>query len=108
MILFHENEISIRTLENEDVDLLVKWLSNPAVLEFYGGRDRPHNVEVVKKHFYENREAIIQCIIQYNNCDIGYIQFYLIDDEEIEKYDYKDYKGKIYGMDQFIGELLAN
>lgn len=36
--------------------------------------------------------------------DIGYIQFYLIDDEEIEKHGYVDFSGKIYGMDQFIGE----
>jgi len=38
------------------------------------------------------------------NMDIGYIQFYLINDEELDTYDYKDYQGKIYGMDQFIGE----
>ena len=104
MILFCEQDIGIRTLEDEDAELLAKWLSNPVVLEFYEGRDRPHNMELVKKHFYEDREEITQCIIQYNSMDIGYIQFYLIDDEEKENYDYKDYKGTIYGMDQFIGE----
>lgn len=104
MILFHEQGISIRTLEDEDADLLLRWLSNPVVLEFYEGRDRPYNKELVKKHFYEDREEITPCIIQYNSADIGYIQFYIIDDEEKEKYDYKDDKEKIYGMDQFIGE----
>ncbi|SFM36118.1 aminoglycoside 6'-N-acetyltransferase [Paenibacillus sp. 1_12] len=104
MILFGAQEISIRFLEDDDADLLVKWLSNPVLLEFYEGRDRPHNKDLVKKHFYEHREEITQCIIQYNSTAIGYIQFYIIDDEEKEKYDYKDYKGNIYGMDQFIGE----
>jgi aminoglycoside 6'-N-acetyltransferase len=104
MILFQENEISIRSLEPEDAALLVKWLSNPSVLEYYGGRDRPHDMEIVKKHFFEDREGITQCIIQYRFKDIGYIQFYLIEEDEIEKYEYKEYEGKIFGMDQFIGE----
>jgi len=104
MILFHERGISIRTLKDKDADLLVKWLSDPIVLEFYEGRDRPHNMDLVKKHFYEHTEEITQCIIQYKSSDIGYIQFYLIDEEEKEIYDYKNYIGKIYGMDQFIGE----
>lgn len=104
MIFFRDEEITIRTLEIGDADLLVKWLSDPAVLEYYEGRDRPHDVDLVKQRFYENREDIIQCIIQYRTTDIGYIQFYLIDEEEREIYDFKDYKGTIYGMDQFIGE----
>lgn len=104
MILFREQGISIRTLEDKDAGLLEKWLSDPIVLEYYEGRDRPHNMDLVRKHFYEDREEITQCIIQYHSADIGYIQFYIIDDEEKEKYDYKDYEGKIFGMDQFIGE----
>ncbi len=106
MILFQEHEISIRTLEPKDAELLVKWLSNPTVLEYYDGRDRPHDIELVKKQFYENRDEIIQCIVLYRTTEIGYIQFYEIDDEEIEKYEYKEFKGKVYGMDQFIGETV--
>ncbi|BBI35821.1 GNAT family N-acetyltransferase [Cohnella abietis] len=104
MILFQENEISIRTLESEDADLLVKWLSDPTVLEYYEGRDRPHDMGLVKEHFYEDVEEITQCIVLYKSTEIGYIQFYEIDEEEIEKYEYKEFTGKIYGMDQFIGE----
>jgi aminoglycoside 6'-N-acetyltransferase len=104
MILLQEHEISIRTLETRDATLLAKWLSDPTVLEYYEGRDRPHNLELVKEHFYEDRDEITQCIILYRSIEIGYIQFYEIDDEEIEKYDYKGFSGKIFGMDQFIGE----
>jgi aminoglycoside 6'-N-acetyltransferase len=39
MILFKEHEISIRRLELEDAELLVKWLSYPVVLEYYEGRE---------------------------------------------------------------------
>ncbi|MEC0227527.1 GNAT family N-acetyltransferase [Paenibacillus alba] len=105
MTIFLNNEICLRRLELKDSNLLVKWLSNPEVLEYYEGRDRPHNLELVRKHFFEDREEITQCIIQYKNTDIGYIQFYLIDDEEMEQYGYRDDLGIIYGMDQFIGEM---
>lgn len=105
MILFQQNELSVRQLTNQDAPLLVKWLSDPRVLEFYEGRDRPHDLELVRKHFYEDRDTIRQNIIQYNGKDIGYIQYYPITKEEREVYGYKDDREIIYGMDQFIGEV---
>jgi len=104
MIIFHKEDICLRTLNIEDATLLVKWLSDPTVLEYYEGRDRPHDWELVKKHFYEDRDGITQCIIEYKNKEIGYLQFYIVDEEELVAYDLNDYKGIIYGMDQFIGE----
>jgi aminoglycoside 6'-N-acetyltransferase len=104
MIIFQNNEICLRSLEEQDADLLVKWLSDPTVLQYYEGRDRAHDKKLVQKHFYENRDETTQCIIRYQSHDIGYLQFYLIDEEEIEKYGYVDFNGKIFGMDQFIGE----
>ncbi|MFC5528318.1 GNAT family N-acetyltransferase [Cohnella yongneupensis] len=104
MILFQTHDISVRKLEAQDAQLLVKWLSNPDVLTYYEGRDRPHDLQLVIEHFYEDRGEITQCIVQYKSNDIGYIQFFEIDEEEIEVYEYKNFKGKIYGMDQFIGE----
>lgn len=104
MILFQGNEIALRTLEPEDAGLLVKWLSDPVVLEYYEGRDRPLDAELVQKHFYEDREEITPCIIQYKGADIGYLQFYEIQEEEKEIYGLSVEAGSIYGMDQFIGE----
>ncbi|QJD83208.1 GNAT family N-acetyltransferase [Cohnella herbarum] len=104
MIIYQSNEISLRSLEPEDAPLLVRWLSDPVVLEYYEGRDRPHDMDLVRQHFYEDCEGVTPCIIQYNQVDIGYLQFYLIDEDELEQYDLKDYQGNIYGMDQFIGE----
>lgn len=104
MKLFQHDKLTVRLLENNDDALLVKWLSDPQVLEFYEGRDRPHDIELVRKHFFENREGITACIIQYDNVDIGYIQYYVIDVEERLEYGYSDFQGLIYGLDQFIGE----
>ena len=104
MVVFQSNEICIRRLETKDAELLVKWLSDPTVLKYYEGRDRAHDIELVQEHFFENRDEITQCIIQYRSVDIGYIQFYLINDEEVQNYGFSEFSGKIFGMDQFIGE----
>ena len=36
MMLFQNNKLTVRELEIEDNYLLAKWLSDPAVLQFYG------------------------------------------------------------------------
>lgn len=104
MILLQQDELAVRDLTDEDALLLVKWLSNPTILEYYEGRDRPHDLQHIHKHYYENRNNITQCIIEYNGKEIGYIQFYPISEEEREKYGYENTKEMIFGMDQFIGE----
>lgn len=104
MILYQSKELCLRTLEEQDAHLLVKWLSDPEVLQYYEGRDRVHDEELVQQSFYEQGDEVTPCIIQYQMKDIGYLQFYVIDEEELEQYGYVDIQGKIYGMDQFIGE----
>lgn len=105
MILYHKEELSVRSLEPEDPLLLVKWLSDPVVLEYYEGRDRPHDLAKVQEHFYEDSpEGMVRGIVRYRSEDVGYIQFYPIDDDERTEYGYTDFTGEIYGMDQFIGE----
>jgi len=52
MIVYKTDDLLVRTLETSDQELLVKWLSDPRVLEYYGGRDRPHDLELVKEIFY--------------------------------------------------------
>jgi aminoglycoside 6'-N-acetyltransferase len=100
----HRDNLGIRTLLEEDAPHLVKWLSDPQVLQYYEGRDRAHDLELVMKHFYEDRDEITQCIVMFEGKDIGYIQYYPISEEECDTYGYKDEDGVIFGMDQFIGE----
>lgn len=99
-----KDDLEIRVLSVEDAQLLVKWLSDSRVLEYYEGRDRPHDLKMVKEHFYEDRDEITQCIVNYKGVDIGYVQFYPISNEEYELYGYRKENGIVFGMDQFIGE----
>ncbi|TCZ80212.1 N-acetyltransferase [Paenibacillus albiflavus] len=105
MNLYSHGSIAVRSLTVDDAGLLLKWLSDKDVLEYYGGRDQPYNFEKVEKHFYERARDITQCIIEFEGHAIGYIQFYLISEEERQEYGYGDFNGNIHGMDQFIGEV---
>lgn len=105
-MIYQKGALLVRKLVDTDKEKLVKWLSDPCVLEYYEGRDQPHDMEMVTEHFY-NREnsEVTGCIIEYEGAEIGYIQFYPIEEDEKEEYGYADTLETIFGTDQFIGEV---
>lgn len=104
MIFYKTDKLTVRRLETNDKKLIVKWLSDNKILQYYEGRDNPHSEAMVEKKFYDGNTEETRCIIEYLHIPIGYIQFYPIDEEELNDYGYKDFYDKIYGTDQFIGE----
>ena len=104
MILCRIDELTIRSLEHQDKALIVKWLSDSKVLQYYEGRDNPHNEEMVKEKFYDDNVNKTRCIIEYYQKPIGYIQYYPINEDERKEYGYSNFKGIIFETDQFIGE----
>lgn len=102
-MLVQTERLTIRPLEQHDAPLLVRWLSDPRVLQYYEGRDRPHDLALVHKHFYMEMDSVTPCLVQFGEIPIGYLQFYPVDDSE--KLEYGFPQGElIFGMDQFIGE----
>lgn len=103
-MLFQYGDLSVRRLVKEDGYVLSKWLSDPRVLEFYEGRDRPFTMSEIENEFISFREEKkTQALILYDGVEIGYIQFYEWDETMKNQYGYTD--KVIYGMDQFIGEV---
>lgn len=111
-----DNIIYIRKLEDclTDYNLLVKWLSDPAVLEYYEGRSNPFNLEKVMEKFGDRtrgKDYVIPCIIEYDKEAIGYVQYYR-DDVESSWMDKYPVNKKIdrskyhvpYAIDIIIGE----
>ena len=78
--------INIRELEKDDAKDLEKWLSNPVVLEYYEGRDQVFDMDKVQKKFYSYNPQKIRCIIEYEEKKIGYLQYYNLDEEDINLY----------------------
>ncbi|PWW28816.1 aminoglycoside 6'-N-acetyltransferase [Cytobacillus oceanisediminis] len=103
-MIYQTGPLSVRLLKRSDNLLLQKWLSDPAVLEFYEGRDRPFDLKSVNQKFFDRDDGIKRCLVEYEGARIGYIQFYGLDEETRELYGYSDFTGSVYGTDQFIGE----
>lgn len=96
--------MTVRSLPEEAVPFLARWLSDPRVLEFYEGRDNPHDEARVRRVFFDEKEEYISpCLVEYGGTPIGYIQFYPIEPETRVEYGYPEDE-TIYGLDQFIGE----
>jgi len=104
MIFCKVGKLTVRSLERHDKHLLVKWLSDNQVLKYYEGRNNPHDEDMIEEAFYNGDIYETRCIIEYSQITIGYLQFYVISEEEYEEYGYANFRGTIYGTDQFIGE----
>jgi len=102
-LLFVKDKLKVRKLVKEDNELLAKWLSDPNILQFYEGRDNPFDLQKVNQEFFEDESDVTQCIVEYDQLGVGYIQFYQVEKDTIQTYGY-DSDENIYGMDQFIGE----
>jgi aminoglycoside 6'-N-acetyltransferase len=97
-----------------DYNLLVKWLSDPEVLEYYEGRSNPYNLEKVMNKFggrTRGEDYVIPCIVECDSRPIGYIQYYRedVEDPVMEEYPVRNKIDKTkysdpYGIDIVIGE----
>ena len=112
--LCKSNDISIRKMEDDikDYSLMAKWLSTGEILDYYGGRNNPLDLEEVMKKFAPRimaEEAVEPCFMEYNGMAIGYIQYYRIEPNGYDVGDainMKNYRLP-YGIDLFIGESDA-
>lgn len=98
-------EISIRLMEEKDFPLMLKWLTDERVLQYYGGRDLKYTMDSLADHYRRKFEADgFRVMIQYQNAPVGYGQIYQLTDELFAEYNYPKTDQKVYAMDQFIGE----
>jgi len=99
------NSVSIRKMQHTDYEIMSQWLSTKEVLEFYGNVNAPFTLQQVKDK-YEPRVngeiPVVPYIVELDDKPIGFMQRYLIDDEQKEAWGYPaDFI--IFGIDQFIG-----
>lgn len=96
--------VSLRALEPEDAPLLLRWLSDPRVLEYWEGPHEVFTPERIREDFYEDPDPTTRRVIVYDGRDIGYLQFYPLDSRGFSEYQYERRDLKAFGIDQFIGE----
>jgi len=100
-----ENDlIRIRDFAESDLPLMLKWLTDDRVLEYYEGRDVRFTMDTLAAHFLAEIPDGFRMIIEYGDQPVGYAQAYQLREEMFEEYDYPDNGKVVYAMDQFIGE----
>ena len=97
-------EISLRAMTPADAPLLLRWLTDPRVLEYWEGPHEVFTPERIREDFYEDPDPTTRCIILYNGEAIGYLQFYPLDGEGFSEYQYERRDLTVFGIDQFIGK----
>lgn len=97
--------VSFRTMNEDDLALILKWLTDDRVLEFYDGRDKKYTQKTIREQYTEQwADELYRVIIQYDTTPIGYAQIYRVQGKLLDEYNYHKTDEKIYAMDQFIGE----
>lgn len=99
-----EGDLLIRPFAKDDLPLMLKWLTDDRVLEYYEGRDVRFTMDTLSAHFLEEIPEGFRVIIEHAGTPIGYGQAYRLRGELLEEYSYPDDGRVIYAMDQFIGE----
>lgn len=98
-------DIRIRSMTDSDYTIMLKWLTDDRVLEFYDGRDSNYSLSSIKAHYSEKWDTIFyRVILEYKGISIGYGQIYELSDEMYKEYNYPKTSKTVFATDQFIGE----
>ena len=92
--------------DTHDYLLMSSWLTDERVLEFYEGRDNPHDLAKVVEKFgppARGEGNVVPCIMFHEGVPIGYIQYYAVAESERHEYEIETIDG-VYGVDLFIGK----
>lgn len=105
-VLFVAGDVALRRMRPDagDVRRMARWLSDPRVLEWYEGRDRPRDERSVAETWARRalaEEAIEACIILHRHEPVGYLQFYPV--AAASDYGLEDATAT-WAIDLFIGE----
>ena len=89
-----QDKIRIRTMASDDAAVLLKWMTDMRVLEFYEGRDKRYTPELIQEDFFRRDEEddgnVIKAILEYDGKPIGYGQIYSITGEAYDEYGYEN------------------
>ena len=101
-----DRDFAIRLMRDDkrDYRLMSEWLTDERVLEFYEGRDNPHDSAKAREKFrplVTGEDSATPCILEHGDAPIGYIQYYPV--EDVAEYGLES-GDDTYGLDLFIGE----
>jgi aminoglycoside 6'-N-acetyltransferase len=108
VVLVSKGELVIKKMSYSESDflLLYKWLNDKNVLSYIEGPNSIFTYEQIIDKYgprAKGEHYVTPCIIEFKNAPIGYLQYYQLQEEEIEAYGATKHEPE-YGLDIFIGE----
>ena len=110
-ILVSKNNMALRPMVNNERDmrLVLKWLSEPELLQWVYGEDAPWDIDKVIDRFADKttpESAVTACFIMRDDREIGYIQYFPIakDSYKFNSIGMYEKVKNGFGLDVFIGE----
>ena len=112
-VLERRRGLGLRAAELSDLPLLARWRSDPRVLEFYGGRDRPRDENDVRQHYFRRRRdpatgryyEFRPCMVETDGGPIAFVQYYRLPRRESDLFESAPTE-RTYGIDFLIGDPL--
>ncbi len=108
-VAWNGGELAVRHLHNtiSDYAHLLQWLTTPAVLEWYEGRDKVFDLAAILAEYgpggEHERDGTVPGIIELEGEPIGYVQLYELDDpEDAAAFDLDD-GCDIWSLDLYLG-----
>ena len=103
--IIEKDSVSLRLLTEQDKPLLLKWLTDERILNFWEGKSTVYTFKKVTEDYYSEEDVeCIRAIIEYEGKAIGYVHMYKLNEELLNEYEYPLTDKVVYGIDQFIGE----
>ncbi len=96
---FTVGDIAVLPWREADLPLVAKWMCDPRVLQFFGGRDNAQD-EVKLRSIYAEVTPDHRCFFTFHDEPIGYIQFCPMERGE---FGFPTHE-RVWGMDLYIGE----
>lgn len=103
-------QVAVRLLTDapDDVASMAAWLSDPRVLEWFEGRDRPYDADQVRLKYSPAAlaaEGVVGGIIEHCDVAVGYVQFYPVAGFAAEYgFDAADDLTDVWACDMFVGD----
>jgi len=104
--IFVAGRYVFRPVADDDVDLLVGWLNDPRVGEWWEGVTVTYDEDYVRRELFSD-EWVTRAIVELDGEPIGWQQWYALDGPE--EHEWRAAYGipmgsGVYGIDQTIGE----
>jgi aminoglycoside 6'-N-acetyltransferase len=106
--LVSDSELALRPMVAGDFGTMARWLSDPRVLEWFGGRDRPMSYGDVRAKYrprLAGEQPTVCVIAELAGKPIGYLQYYRWRDFPRDATALRlTTLDNPYGLDLFVGE----